>query len=109
MGEIIDITQFSVGVSCTGIFMIIVAFRVRPSQSWESNSRLKKALLFAFGLILQIPVVIAIVSKPDVVTDTLSTEKWTYKYLLINYIIILGVCMVVYVIDRVVYGYKASR
>ena len=109
MTDFIDITQFSVAVSCLGIILIIFTFRVRPSKSWESSSRLKKALFLISGLTCQIPVAVSIISKPDIVTDTLSTEPWNWRYLLMNYLVILLICIVVYGAERIFGGYDASK
>ena len=109
MGDFIDITQFSVAVSCIGLFFIISIFGIKPSKSWESSSSLKKALLLIFGLIFQVPVVITIISKPDVVINTLSTKPWTWKNLLINYLVITGIGIVAFVISLFTGRYDASK
>lgn len=108
MGDFIDITQFSVAVSCFGIFMIGAAFGVRPSKSWESSAGFKKFLLIFLGICFQVPVVMVIISKPVVVTDVLATEPWSYKNLLINYAVMLGVGLAVYLISSVVGRHDAS-
>ena len=109
MGDFIDITQFSVAVSCLGIFIVGAAFGVRPSKSWESSARLKKFVLVFSGICFQIPVVIVIISKPAVVTDVLATEPWSYKNLLINYAVMLGVGVAVYLLSAVVGRHDASK
>jgi Sec-independent protein secretion pathway component TatC len=109
MGDFIDITQFSVAVSCFGIFMIGAVLGVRPSKSWESSAGFKKFLLIFFGLGFQIPVIIVVVSKPAVVTDVLATEPWSYKNLLINYAVMLGIGLAVYLLSAVFGRYDASK
>ncbi len=109
MGDFIDITQLSAAVSTAGISLLLLSFRVRRSKSWESSSGLKRFLLIVSGLLFQVPVVIVMISKPVVVKDTLSTESWTWKNLLINYIMMVGAGVVVYVIALVTGRYDASK
>ena len=109
MGDFIDITQFSVAVSCFGLYCFLYAVKTRPSKSWESSSLLKRIVLFTSGTLLQIPVIISIIAKPTVVTDVLSTKPWTWKYLLMNYVVMLAFALVVYIVTEVIGGYNASK
>jgi hypothetical protein len=87
MESLLNFEEIAVFFSIVGGLCLVQMVRVRKSQRWEESAGLKRSLLAALGLLLQLPVILVVAVKPPYVTTAFSVEGFNLQRLVVGYLV----------------------